>query len=306
MEITLHLRILLTFFMLWLSNFISIENQQFIGFVGIALLGIVHGANDLTIGQQLKEDISKSWGVRLLLKYITIVLLGMVVFTLLPSYGLLLFILISGYHFGNQHWTLEMPSSVQRLWMLFQGSYGLLVLGILFCFHEKEVQAIVQTITQKSYPDLWIQEITLFLGLFVLGLGSFLVKQSVAFRSSIGRNLFYLIVFSLIFYHAGLIWGFSMYFVLWHSVPSIQEQIRFLYGTENARSWWYYFKSSALYWSLAVGTMGIAYWAIANDTVFKAIFFSLMAAITFPHTLIIAQMKRAMQKKSRTLRSDFY
>ena len=297
MEKMLHLRILLTFFMLWLANFISIENQQLIGYVGIALLGIVHGANDLTIGQQLKGGVVTSWEVKLLMKYIIIVLVGMVVFMLLPSYGLLLFILLSGYHFGNQHWTLAMPSSVQRLWMLFQGSYGLLVLGILFCFHEKEVQAIVETITRKSYPELWVHEITLILGVLVLGLGSFLAQQSEAFRASIGRNLFYLIVFTLIFYHAGLIWGFSMYFVLWHSVPSIQEQIRFLYGTENVHSWWSYFKSSALYWSLAVGTMAIAYWAIANDTVFKALFFSLMAAITFPHTLIIAQMKRAMQKK---------
>ncbi|MCZ8145811.1 Brp/Blh family beta-carotene 15,15'-dioxygenase [Flavobacterium sp.] len=300
MENSLHLRILLTFFMLWLANFISVENQQLIGFVGIALLGIVHGANDLTIGQQLKESGSKSWEVTLLLKYITIVLIGMVVFTLLPSYGLLLFILISGYHFGNQHWTLEIPFLQNRLGMLFQGSYGLLVLGILFCFHEKEVQAIVQTITRKTYATLWIQEITLFLGLSVLVLGSLLAQKSSAFRARIGRNLFYLMVFTLIFYHAGLIWGFSMYFVLWHSVPSIQEQIRFLYGTENRRSWGHYFKSSALYWCLAVGTMGIAYWAIANDTVFKALFFSLMAAITFPHTLIIAQMKKAMQKKSRT------
>ncbi|WP_297514830.1 Brp/Blh family beta-carotene 15,15'-dioxygenase [Flavobacterium sp.] len=300
METSLHLRILLTFFMLWLANFISVENQQLFGFVGIALLGIVHGANDLTIGQQINEGISKTWDLKLLMQYIAIVLLGMIVFTLLPTIGLLLFILISGYHFGNQHWTMEVPSSLKGIWILFQGSYGLLVLGILFCFHEKEVHAIIQTITRQIDTDLSIQKITLLFGVMVLLLGALLAKQSDVFRISIGRNLFYLGVFTIIFYHAGLIWGFSMYFVLWHSVPSIQEQIRFLYGKENVRAWWHYFKSSALYWSLAVGTMVIAYWAIANDTVFKALFFSLMAAITFPHTIIIAQMKRTMQKKSRT------
>lgn len=299
MENALHTRILLTFFMLWLSNFITIENQQLIGFVGISLLGIIHGANDLVLVKKIRGSFFEKNKLADLIKYCGIVVLGMAFFYVYPALGLLLFIIISSYHFGNQHWKLQNNRIQKWFSHLFQGVYGLLVLGILFSFHEQEVLAIIQTITRSSFSNLLFTELTVFSGLLLIILGGILASNDASFRSLIGINFFYLVVFAVLFYNAGLIWGFSMYFVLWHSIPSIQDQIKFLYGVENRTSWITYIRSSILYWSIAVSGMAIAYIGIDNDTLFKAVFFSLMAAITFPHTLIIAWMQNAIHNKSR-------
>jgi Brp/Blh family beta-carotene 15,15'-monooxygenase len=235
-----------------------------------------------------------------LIMYCGIVVLGMVFFYVYPALGLLLFIIISSYHFGNQHWKLQNNRSKKWISHLFQGVYGLLVFGILFSFHEQEVLAIIQTITRSSFSNLLFTEITVFSGLLLIILGVILASNDTSFRSLIGLNFFYIVVFTVLFYNAGLIWGFSMYFVLWHSIPSIQDQIKFLYGVENRTSWMTYIRSSILFWSIAVGGMVFAYIGIDNDTLFKAVFFSLMAAITFPHTLIIAWMQNTVQKKDPT------
>lgn len=297
MENALHIRILLTFFMLWLSNFITIENQQLVGFVGISLLGIIHGANDLVLVKKIRGGIfEKNKPVDLII-YCCIVVLGMLFFYFFPAFGLFVFILISSYHFGNQHWKLQDQKTLKLVGHLFQGIYGFFVLGLLFTFHQQEVVAIIQTITRTSFPGFMFLEITSVSGLLLVLLGILLALNNATFRSLLGINFFYLVVFTVLFYNAGLIWGFSMYFVLWHSIPSIQDQIKFLYGIENRKNWIHYIRSSILYWSLAVGSIAIAYVYIDNDTLFKAVFFSLMAAITFPHTIIIAWMQNTDTKK---------
>jgi hypothetical protein len=42
--------------------------------------------------------------------------------------------------------------------------------------------------------------------------------------------MFYLLLFTILFKSSSLIWGFAIYFVIWH-IPSIIDQIKFLNGS---------------------------------------------------------------------------
>jgi hypothetical protein len=57
-----------------------------------------------------------------------------------------------------------------------------------------------------------------------------------------------------IIYHpvksSSLIWGFAIYFVIWHSIPSIIDQIKFLNGSFSFPHFITYCKNAGFYWLL--------------------------------------------------------
>ena len=103
---------------------------------------------------------------------------------------------------------------------------------------------------------------------------------------------FLLIFLSIIFYNSSLILSFGIYFVFWHSIPSIIEQSQYIYGSNSMTSFFNYFKSSFLYWILSLmGLLFLYYFLKDYQNLLISIFFSFLAAITFPHTLVIFKMK---------------
>jgi Brp/Blh family beta-carotene 15,15'-monooxygenase len=109
-------------------------------------------------------------------------------------------------------------------------------------------------------------------------------------REKILKELFYLIVFTIIFRTSSLIWGFSIYFVIWHSIPSILEQMKFLYGKFSFQNFKSYCKSALIYWLISIMGITLLYYIFKEKQIFNAIFFSFLAAITFPHAFIITKM----------------
>jgi Brp/Blh family beta-carotene 15,15'-monooxygenase len=118
-----------------------------------------------------------------------------------------------------------------------------------------------------------------------------LSRFSLNFKNDIVLNIFYLLVFAVVFKTADLIWAFAIYFVVWHSIPSIKEQINYLYGEFTFKNFLIYFKSAFPYWIITLFGIVILYYTIENKQLFNALFFSLLAAITFPHTFIIIKMQ---------------
>ena len=94
--------IIISFFSLWLCSFVSAENQLFIGFAFILSFGILHGSNDIFV---LKKILLKSENFsffKILLLYVLFILCCILLFYYFPIIILVLFILFSGYHFGEQ------------------------------------------------------------------------------------------------------------------------------------------------------------------------------------------------------------
>ena len=282
--------IVASFLGLWIASFFNHRSQIFVGFLLIFTFGILHGANDLLLIDKLIYKKKTNSRLKILLSYISVVLIGSLLFYIIPWVTLSAFVIVSGYHFGEQQWESLNKNSFKFLVEIFQLVYGLFILFLLFNFHSDEVQKIVFAISGVNFPSFFIP---LFLKIFgaifiVLGL-YFLSIKGIAISTFI-TEIFYLVVFTIIFKSSSLIWGFALYFVLWHSLPSIIDQIKFVYGYFSLTNFISYFKSALIYWIASLLGISILYLVFKDEKIFNALFFSFLASITFPHVFVVTKM----------------
>jgi Brp/Blh family beta-carotene 15,15'-monooxygenase len=168
--------------------------------------------------------------------------------------------------------------------------YGIFILFLLFTFHSDEVQKIVFAITGVNFPLFYIplflkisSSIFIVVGLYFLSIQAIPIKILIT-------EIFYLIVFAVIFKSSSLIWGFALYFVLWHSLPSIIDQIKFVYGYFSFANFISYCKSALIYWAASLIGISILYVIFKDEKIFNALFFSFLASITFPHVFVVTKM----------------
>lgn len=281
--------VIASFLGLWLTSYLSDKNQLVLGFILIFTFGILHGANDLVLISQLENRKKQSF-FKILISYIAIVLISALLFTKIPIVALTLFILVSAYHFGEQHWQDIEKNGNKIITKIFQFNYGLIILLLLFIFNKKEVIEIVFKITTVSIAEKTIS-IAFFIVLLLFLINTYILyKKSETFKNIIIEQLFYLVLLCLIFKVSSLIWGFTIYFIFWHSIPSLNDQIRFLYGKYSFTNFKKYFKSAFLYWIISLVGISILYFISKDLIIFDTLFFSFLASITFPHAIVILKM----------------
>jgi Brp/Blh family beta-carotene 15,15'-monooxygenase len=276
--------IVASFFGLWLDSFISNKAQLIVGFILILTFGILHGANDLLLIKNFnlnKKDLSF---IKLLGYYLLVVGFGALMFWIVPWFALLVFILISGYHFGEQQWQ-NLEKSIT--FKIFEFTYGLFILLLLFMFHITEVQEVIKNITSISIPERFFSLGLIVTALFMVILGIHFIRKLKLFKKKWFIEAFYLLVFAIIFRVSSLIWGFAIYFILWHSIPSIINQVIYLNGKFNIKNFSLYVKTAFLYWFVSLIGIAVLYFLFKDIKIFNALFFSFLAAITFPHVLVI-------------------
>lgn len=279
-----------TFFFLWLAVYFSHSVEEVLAFFLIFSFGILHGANDLEILRRRRSGAKfRNAHTRLLVSYIVLVLGSALLFSQFPLAALLFFIVFSGYHFGEQHWVKRMGRHtwLQKLLYTF---YGLTILLLLFSAHKEQVAGIIFDITGVSIPPDWFSYgCAGFLGLFLMScFFNFYWSQLIRYLL---QEVFLLMVFFVVFNTASLIWAFAIYFVVWHSIPSLADQIRMLYGSVNWQNGSKYMRSSAIYWVGALVTLALAFLYFRDSSYgFMPLFFSFLAAITFPHVLVISRL----------------
>lgn len=282
--------IVASFLGLWIASFFNHRSQIFVGFLLIFTFGILHGANDLLLIDKLIYKKKTNSRLKILLSYISVVLIGSLLFYIIPWVTLSAFVIVSGYHFGEQQWESLNKNSFKFLVEIFQLVYGLFILFLLFNFHSDEVQKIVFAITGVNFPSFFIPLFLKIFGVIFIVLSLyFLSIQVIAIRTFI-TEIFYLVVFTIIFKSSSLIWGFSLYFVLWHSLPSIIDQIKFVYGYFSLTNFISYFKSALIYWIASLLGISILYLVFKDEKIFNALFFSFLASITFPHVFVVTKM----------------
>ena len=281
--------VLTSFLGLWLTSYLSDTNQLILGFILIFTFGILHGANDLVLISQLENKKKQSF-FKILISYIAIVLISVLLFTKIPIVALTLFILVSAYHFGEQHWQDIEKNGNKIITKIFQFNYGLIILLLLFIFNKKEVIEIVFKITTVSIAEKTIS-IAFFIVLLLFLINTYILyKKSETFKNIIIEQLFYLVLLCLIFKVSSLIWGFTIYFIFWHSIPSLNDQIKFLYGNYSFANFKKYFKSAFWYWLISLVGISLLYMVSKDMIIFDALFFSFLASITFPHAIVILKM----------------
>ena len=282
--------IVTSFFCLWIVSLISDKYQLILGFLLIFTFGILHGANDIVLITTLNKSKKNLSFFKILLYYIVIVSIGATCFYLFPLTALLMFIIVSGYHFGEQQWQIFDSYKNNNIIIAFKSVYGIFILFLLFNFHKIEVQNIVLQITSVLIPVFYILVVFKIFGTLLFCFLLYLYIYEKNYRLQILLECFYILVFSVIFMSASLIWGFAIFFIIWHSVPSIMDQIKFLYNEVNLENFKSYFKSAFLYWIASLFGIAMLYFLFKDEKIFNALFFSALASITFPHAFVILNM----------------
>lgn len=267
--------------------------EDYLALFLILSLGLLHGSNDLMVIQKLasyEQVVSISYQ-KTLLVYISLILLVLFLFYTQRQFALLFFVLISSFHFGQQHWH-RRTKGMNGLRYAFYTSYGLLIFGLLFWTHAEQSSLVIEAITSLAFTAHH------FIGLsavaFVLVLVLFII-QSLSFRVillELGVLLFILTVFR----YTSLLLSFALYFSLWHAMPSIKDQIELLYPKSSSLSFTSYVKAAFLYWGISVVGFGLILFLVglsALDILELLVYF--LAAITFPHVIVMSRVERALE-----------
>ena len=284
--------IVATCFALWLAVFFEKGIEDFLAYILILTFGILHGANDIKLIQKTNTAIHTRLGfITTLIYYVLFVGASVLFFFFLPSVALVLFILFSGYHFGEQHWVSKTKKTSIFNSLLYI-SYGLLILFLIFYAHGPEVSLIIEEICDYKPSIPYYRYGVILFGLlsFLLGTLCYLKKNMIF---NFPKQIFYLIVLYIVFNTASLLWAFAIYFILWHSLPSMVDQILYLYGNVKLKSIKKYVWSSIPYWAISVigiGSILFLFKGAVNTSL--ALFFSFLAAITFPHVLVIKRLNK--------------
>lgn len=284
--------IVMTFFFLWLSTMFGEFVQNVLASILILTFGILHGANDISIMQK----ISTNHGFKLnyyktLAIYVAVVLSILGLFFLYAPLALILFIVLSAYHFGEQHFENKV-SEVDLVAKALYFFYGATILFMIFLSNMNKVNQLFNYLADFNPSE---NSFKFFLTFTSIGFVSCAVWLYLKNKLTINlvREIFYLLLLMLVFNTAGLLWGFCIYFILWHSLPSVVDQIHFLYGGFTKQKFLSYVKSSWKYWAVSIlGLVGL-YFLFKNDTQFlTVILIYFLAAITFPHVLVMSQLDK--------------
>ena len=217
--------------------------------------------------------------------YVSMVGCVATLFYVVPFIALSLFVIFSSYHFGEQHF-ISKSNSTDYLLSLYYTSYGMLIFSMIFFSSQEEVIIIVNEITDVFVSNEFMNI------LFYSSIASTIILSFVMqFKKLITFNFFeeiiLIILLFVIFNIASLIAGFAIYFIIWHSIPSLRDQIIELHNEFNKKNLLLYLKNSALYWLISVVSLFVLYYLVNDEKLFISLFFSFLSAITFPHVLVM-------------------
>ena len=280
--------IFFTFFLFWISIQFGEVVEDFLAYIMVISVGILHGANDLLI-LSTKERKDKKL-IKNLLIYIGIILLCVVIYLLSSFVAIVLFVVLSAYHFGEEHLSHKINVNFVFNAVYFL-SYGLFIFALLFYQSMSDVDVIMKELTGRTFSKIQI-EITLIVSAIFLSIGSvylILMKrnESVLFL----REFLYLVLLFLVFNTSSLILGFAIYFILWHSIPSIIHQIEFISGNLNKRNVVAYVKKALIYWVISIAGLLVLYQLLPEIKILATVVFVILFAVTAPHTWVMHRMK---------------
>ena len=277
-----------TFFFFWFSIQFGSFVEDSVAFLLIVSLGILHGANDLLILSKGKKN--KNTYIKHLFVYLLIMLFCVLTYFFSSFLAISLFILLSSYHFGEEH--LGEKIAVNSIFNFFYYmSYGVFIFSMLFYESTANVDEIMRELTNTTFTKLQIKFSLMLSSFILLVMSLYLVLKKIVDVKKLLKEIFYLGLLFLVFKTSTLILSFAIYFILWHSIPSIINQVEFVYGDLTKKSLLSYVKKAIIYWVISIIGMFVIYQLIPHMSLFSTIIFVVLFAVTAPHTWVMYRMK---------------
>jgi Brp/Blh family beta-carotene 15,15'-monooxygenase len=299
MQIKLRLYLILFAFLLFLIDTVfTLNNSTQISFLiaVLILFGVPHGALDLYIDQHLHK--SESNQKIFLLKYIANIIAYAMVWYFFPVAALVIFILITAYHFGEIDWLGKTDNIIQKmaysviglLWILLLLSKNINFALQIFIRMERSAfnESQWTALAGKIYP------ITL-IGLALIYIILFFFK---AHFFSKNKYYYYLIAQQAILISFALfmpLWlCFAFYFGFWHSLLSF-DKIRITFDMSNNFNGWKNLLVKAAPFSIMAwfGFLFITFLTLNSKDasgIFTLLFISL-SVLALPHLQIFTKIK---------------
>ena len=278
--------------LLFLFSTVDYPKIEYIFFVLILIfLGIPHGAIDHLTSDPM---ISRKGLLVFLLLYISLIGFYLISWLYFPSFSLLAFLLMSGYHFGQTHF---IHRSVKKGRIPLYISRGLFFIFVILGGNFWLSQSILNPILDITFLETHLYKILI---------GSLLLTISIQLVAKITFtwiDFFELIVLGLILYLSPLMIGFIVYFGFWHALPSMISEYDYLkyYPKYNSLK---KFGLQLLPFSLIslVGIGLILFFGMnyLDQNEIILVFFVLISLISFPH---IFYMDRFWKKTTNTGRN---
>ena len=288
---------------------LSVQLQSIIFLSGIIVLGIPHGAADLLVATQNSAYQKKLFSpVRFFVNYLGRLILFSAILWFFPLTGNLLFIIFAAYHFGETDLYQFKTNTFSGKFFII--CYGLVVLGVILLNHFEEVKPLFMQFDAGIKYESFINVIGLhrytilsFTGVLFFSSAFFYFSANSNTEQQQGQFLVQFAVILFILYNLPMILGFTFYFILWHSVLSLRNIIKYL-RKDGLFSATLISKQLALYSILAItgiGLFGIAGFMFTSNSAMMVYVFLGLAVLTAPHMEVMHDMYKSMRSKSTIL-----
>ena len=295
---------------LWNNYIMPIpETIQWIFFAATILMaGIPHGALDHIVAKQNSNLQNHSFSnTRFYLTYVSRMALYGICWYFFPSFALLVFIVLSAFHFGETD--LPLPISIhKRSAIVLQTNYGLLIVLVLLLTHAQEVLSILTIIEKENKVLLTAIFKPLHSTLIILILFSLLILNfiwqyrshrlplrryvNIAFRTLLILGIIICLPLPL---------AFAFYFGCWHSLQSLENIRQHLSNSGSEHISFTHLLQKCIPFSLlafiGIGVLTFLATYLQTASVFLFFFFVGIAILTAPHLEVMSDMYEHLRKK---------
>ncbi len=282
--------LLIAFPLVYAAGDISVKDQLLLCTPFLLILGIPHGAIDNVLYLRKKQD----QNLRFIGIYLLVIALNVAIWLIIPQLAYVLFLLLSAFHFGQSQFShyLKKPK-VKHL--IIYISWGLSVLSGLVYLNLQEIHMIMNEFSEFDQFRT-LHETSLMAAIFfgstavtIITLLLFTGKKLINTETLIMESL----VLSLIlvsFYLLPLIIGFSLYFVILHSLKVLREEYGFLIEEKDVLSILDFTKLVAPFTLFSLFGIGILFAMIhfkIIDLPYGYLLLIVISSITLPHVFVM-------------------
>jgi Brp/Blh family beta-carotene 15,15'-monooxygenase len=263
--------------------------------MSVFIVGIPHGAIDHIIASELYDKRNGLTGHLIFYSsYLLVMAVLGLVWYLSPPAGMIIFLIISIYHFGQadmEDFISDKQSSL--LWNILRGTF---IIGlILFSNTEKTFPVIADAtgISSEVFQSVFPPSATLITSLLLI---YFIASAYTVFQKRIKSPIIFLadgILLAILFLVTGPFIGFAIYFAVWHSSGHIHEMIKFFdrrnkpFGLRD-----FIIKSLPFTIISLLGLAGLYYIQLLTGSgqEFVTLMFILISVLTLPHMVVVNKM----------------
>jgi Brp/Blh family beta-carotene 15,15'-monooxygenase len=253
----------------------------------ILTLGISHGSLDNIKGKKLLKIFGIKSMPKFYIGYSLISLSVILIWIILPTTLLLIFLMIAAYHFGKEDAVfLKKEKKIYDEILYFLKGSVVIISPILF--HKIETILIFQSLNFNITAIIFIENIFLYILLFLSFFSNLLLflKKNIKIKSFLLMDFFSILILN---YFLNPLIAFTIYFCFLHSIRHSLSLIFQL--NRNIKKGFHLFVKKAVPLSVITAFIYLLslyflnnYYEL-NESIYKVIFIGL-ASLTFPHILL--------------------